>query len=83
MAFCLDSKEPLGPKIGFTTPRKLGVSVVRNRVRRRVRECVRRQLAGLGSSWEIVFNPRRTVLTAAIADLEREVKRIIERCIPS
>src|SRR5579872_5376637 len=30
-----------GPKIGFTAPRGLGGSVVRNRIKRRLREAVR------------------------------------------
>ena len=81
-AFCVHRKDSgaAGPKVGFTVPRALGGAVVRNRIRRRVREAVRRQLGDLGPGWEIVFNPRRSVLTAPAAGLEREVKRLIERC---
>src|SRR5947209_18105334 len=32
-----------GPRIGFTLPRALGGSVVRNRIKRRVREAVRQR----------------------------------------
>src|SRR5436853_3967970 len=33
-----------GPRIGFTLPRSLGGAVVRNRIKRRVREAVRQRL---------------------------------------
>jgi len=66
--------------VGFTVPRALGRAVIRNRIRRRLREVVRRKMGALDQGWEIVFNPRRSVLTAGVADLEREVQRLIERC---
>jgi ribonuclease P protein component len=43
-AFCLRESLPDGPRIGFTVPRALGKAVVRNRIRRRVREAVRHHL---------------------------------------
>jgi ribonuclease P protein component len=80
-AFCLHGHAPEAEsKAGFTTPRALGGAVIRNRIKRRMREAVRRCLGELGSGWEIVFNPRRSVLTATREELEREVKRVIGRC---
>jgi ribonuclease P protein component len=69
-----------GPRIGFTTPRALGKAVVRNRIRRRVREAVRLQLDRLNPQWSIVINPRRKALDAPVADLQREVERLLQRC---
>ncbi|MBC7924815.1 MAG: ribonuclease P protein component [Bryobacteraceae bacterium] len=92
-AFCLRiSAEPEGessdekaggPHIGFTTPRALGKAVVRNRIRRRLRESVRLNLESLPRTWWIVLNPRKPVLEAPFADLEREVRRLFERCAKS
>ncbi len=79
-AFCLHESEVPGPRIGFTTPRALGVAVVRNRIKRRVREAVRLRLAGLNPQWSIVINPRRKVLEAAFPELEQEVERLFRRC---
>ena len=45
--------------MGFTTPRALGKAVVRNRIRRRVREAARLELAQLSPEWCIVFPGRR------------------------
>jgi ribonuclease P protein component len=79
-AFCLRRPETAGPKIGFTAPRALGKAVVRNRIKRRTREAVRRQLFRLEPQWEIVFNPRRSVLEAPMEDLAREIERLFSRC---
>jgi len=79
-AFCLGGADTSGPRIGFTTPRALGKSVVRNRIKRRIREAVRRQLCQLEPQWEIVINPRRAALKAPFADITREVGRLFSRC---
>jgi len=78
-AFCLGGSGA-GPKIGFTVPRALGKSVDRNRIKRRMREAVRRQLSELEPQWEIVINPRRAALEAPFGELAREVSRLFSRC---
>jgi len=72
--------ESQSPRVGFTTPRALGKAVVRNRLRRRVREAVRLELASLSKEWSIVFNPRRKTLDCAFAELQAEVHRLFIRC---
>ena len=75
-AFCLRSSEP-GPRIGFTTPRALGKAVVRNRIKRRLREQVRLELLPvLEADWWIVFNPRRTVVDATVAELKAAIEKL-------
>jgi len=69
-----------GPKIGFTTPRGLGGSVARNRIKRRVREAVRLRLGQLSPQWEIVFNPRRRAMDSPFTELTREVEKLFLRC---
>lgn len=74
---------PGGPggttRIGFTTPRALGNAVVRNRIRRRVREAVRMELAAVAPGWDVVFNPRRVVLGAGFERLRAEVVRLFRQ----
>lgn len=72
--------ESVGPKVGFTVPRALGKAVVRNRIKRRVREAVRLRLDRLNPEWEIVFNPRRKAMGASFQDLENEVEKLFLRC---
>jgi ribonuclease P protein component len=69
-----------GPRIGFTVPRSLGGAVVRNRIKRRVREAVRLGLDRLNPQWEIVFNPRRAAMNSPFAELEREIQKLFQRC---
>jgi ribonuclease P protein component len=86
-AFCLRAPladegavAPPPVRFGLTTPRALGKAVVRNRLRRRMREAICREIAGAPDRWSIVFNPRRNVADAPFEDLCREVGRILERC---
>jgi len=73
-------RAPSGPKVGFTVPRSMGGAVVRNRIKRRVREAVRLRLELLSPQWEIVFNPRRVAIDSPLPDLIREVERFFLRC---
>jgi len=82
-AFCVREPQAEGPHIGFTTPRALGKAVVRNRIRRRVREAVRLHLDQLSPQWSIVINPRRKAFDAPMAELHREVQRLFLRCSDS
>jgi ribonuclease P protein component len=54
--------------------------VVRNRIKRRVREAVRHQLDRLNPQWSIVINPRRKALDASTKELQQEVARLFLRC---
>jgi ribonuclease P protein component len=80
-AFCL--ARPAGggrARLGLTVPRAIGGSVDRNRIKRRLREVFRKQRAQLDPRWDIVLNPRRTALSAPFADLERALRKVIEKC---
>jgi ribonuclease P protein component len=82
-AFCLrsaDGAAAMPTRFGLTTPRALGKAVIRNRLKRRMREAIGKQIAGAPDQWSIVFNPRRTVADAPFDDLCREIGRILERC---
>ena len=76
----LNASQNDGPRIGFTAPRALGGAVVRNRIKRRVREAVRLRLDRLNPQWEIVFNPRRAAMDSPFSELTREVEKLFLRC---
>jgi ribonuclease P protein component len=73
-----DELTPLytGPRVGLTAGRVLGKAVDRNRIKRRMREAARANLALLPPFADVVLHPRRTVLEVEFARLEREVAKI-------
>jgi ribonuclease P protein component len=79
-------------RFGFTCPRALGKAVVRNRIRRRLRECVRLGRDRFPRGVDIVFNPRKSLLDAPWGEIERQTGKLVERlkaetestpCVPS
>ena len=64
-------------RVGLTTPRKLGTAVVRNRLRRRVREVLRRDPAAVPVGVDIVVNPRRSACGLEYADLKKELLALL------
>jgi ribonuclease P protein component len=62
-----------GPRIGLTVPKALGKAVDRNRIKRRLREAVRHALPLLSAPVDVILHPKRSVIDADFANLEREV----------
>ncbi len=68
-----------GPRIGLTVGKVLGMAVERNRIKRRMRECVRRHAPTITFPVDVILHPRRTVLEMEFAALDREVAQIFLR----
>jgi ribonuclease P protein component len=81
-AFCLrvQREQSVGPRLGFTVPRAFGKAVLRNRVKRRIREALRVRLPEVAPEWDIVINPRRPAIAAPLEELRREVDRLVAQC---
>jgi len=79
-AFCLARPDQQRARLGLTVPKAIGGSVDRNRIKRRLREAFRLHRAELDPQWDIVLNPRRTALAAPFTDLERALRKVIEKC---
>src|SRR5207247_7374226 len=67
------------PRIGFVTGRRLGSAVVRNKVRRRLREIVRNHQHDLREDFWIVLIARRDATKASHRALEDEWLRLAKR----
>ncbi len=59
--------------------RRVGKAVVRNRVRRRLREIVRRRLPQIEAGWDLVFSARPAAAQATSDDLRRAVSDLLAR----
>ena len=72
----MDTPDPAAPRVGLTVPKALGKAVDRNRIKRRMRAAVRKQLTLLQSPVDVVLHPRRSVIDLDMPGLEREVASV-------
>ena len=75
----VDSAQPTTPRVGLTAGKVLGEAHERNRIKRRMREALRRHVDLLPNGFDLIFHPRRGVLTVEFAKLEAEVVRILHQ----
>ena len=66
-------------RLGVTVSTKLGHAVVRNRVRRRLREIVRHNASSLPSGYDIVAVARTAAVEAEFAALEKSFRLLAGR----
>ena len=69
----------VAPRVGLTVGKVLGKATERNRIKRRMREALRRHVGLLPEGFDLIFHPRRNVLTMEFAQLEAEIVRILEQ----
>ncbi len=70
---------PAGPRVGLTAGKVLGKAHHRNRIKRRMREALRRHVVLLPAGFDLILHPRRIVLTLDFAKLEAEIVRILQQ----
>jgi ribonuclease P protein component len=87
MSWFLAPQTPAGPdtaaapesRVGLTVGKVMGKANERNRIKRRMREALRRHIDLLPQGFDLIFHPRRNVLTMEFAQLEAEIVRILEQ----
>lgn len=65
-------------RFGFSIKKELGGAVVRNRIRRRVREIVRIRRQEISAGWDIVIHPKSKVAKAPFAEIAAELVRMLK-----
>ena len=75
----LAEKEEKLFRVGFITSKKIGNAVVRNRVRRRLRDIVRTELARLRPGFWFVLIAHPAAVRATFQELKDEWLRLAER----
>ena len=74
-----NTDQPATPRVGLTAGKVLGKAHERNRIKRRMREVLRRHIDLLPQGCDLIFHPRRFILTIEFAKLEAEVVRILHQ----
>jgi len=65
-------------RFGFSIKKALGGAVVRNRIRRRLREVVRCHRLEIPTGWDIVIHPKSSVACAPFAALTADLLRLLK-----
>jgi ribonuclease P protein component len=79
MSWFLAPGTPVGPRVGLTAGKVLGKAHERNRIKRRMKEALRRHLDLLPPGCDLILHPRRAVLTIDFKKLEAEIVRILQQ----
>lgn len=66
-----------GPRLGLSVSKKVGNAVVRNGVKRRLREIFRSHLPGIRSELDFVISARPAASEATYRELELEFERAL------
>jgi ribonuclease P protein component len=65
-------------RFGFSIKKALGGAVVRNRIRRRMREMVRCHQLEIPAGWDIVIHPKSSVGRASFETLTADLLRLLK-----
>jgi ribonuclease P protein component len=78
-----DRQDAGPPRVGFTVTKKLGGAVVRNRIKRRLREAARLTLAGSArNGFDYVLIGRTAGLNRPFAGLQNDIVGALKRLHP-
>jgi ribonuclease P protein component len=64
-------------RFGFSIKKALGGAVVRNRIRRRLREMVRTHRQEIPPGWDVVMHPKSSVAKLPLPALTQELLRLV------
>jgi ribonuclease P protein component len=70
------NEQPIS-RFGFSIKKALGGAVVRNRIRRRVREIVRCHRAEIPAGWDIVIHPKSSVARGEFSAVGADLLRLM------
>lgn len=66
-------------KVGFAVTKKVGHAVVRNKIRRRLREIVQKQLPNLKQNYNIIVVAKENIAGASFEKLSIEMNKLLKK----
>ena len=79
LVFVLPQGDPGATRVGVTASRKLGGAVVRNRVKRLVREAFRRHKMLFPGGLDVVFVAKKSAVDASYDQVVREIDKLCRK----
>ena len=79
LVLCMLPNQLAYSRFGFSINSRMGNAVARNRIKRRLREIVRLQIAALQPGWDVVLIARRPLRNADYQQMETACARLFRR----
>lgn len=65
-------------RVGYSITKKIGNAVVRNKIRRRMKEIYRLNFHGIKSNYDLIFIPKKNVVDISYKELESAMLHILK-----
>ncbi len=79
VTYCFKRKHGSGLRFGFTSGKKIGHAVERNRARRVMRAAARNLFSSMQGDWDIVFVARTSTSRVKSTDVEKSMKKHLRK----
>lgn len=66
-------------KVGFSVGKKLGKATVRNKIKRRLKECFRKEIPFADKGYNYIFIPRQEIAESTYADIVKSVRGLLKK----